>query len=153
MLPHFTGGDNPAVHAVGAAGALADTGTPMTDTLSPKIIGRAADLVAQADALIVAAGAGIGVVRGCLTFAGMKVSGKPIPRWPRPNWTLWTWPAQEHSRKTLPWPGASMVIGWRSTAGQHPMQVLRFCGSGLTASLWAATFSPAMWMVNFKRPS
>lgn len=51
----------------------------MIDALSPVIVGRAADLILQADALIVAAGAGIGVDSGLPDFRGNEGFWKAYP--------------------------------------------------------------------------
>lgn len=55
------------------------TVAPMTDTFSPESLEHAADLISQADALIVAAGAGMGVDSGLPDFRGKEGFWKAYP--------------------------------------------------------------------------
>ena len=85
-------------------------------------IERAAEVIRQADVLIVAAGAGMGVDSGLLDFVDAKVSGALILRSLLGTSRSSTSPNPRRSQATRDSPGASTAIACNSIAGRFPMQ-------------------------------
>ena len=108
--------------------------THPTDPATRAAAEHAAALLEQADALIVAAGAGMGVDSGLPDFRGAtKGSGVPTLRWRRRGWTL---PPSLRPQRFVGrpnWPGAFTATGWRCTAARCPTRALRNCSAGARA--------------------
>ena len=97
----------------------------MTAPLTPELLEHAADLISQADALIVAAGAGMGVDSGLPDFRE-KASGRHTQRLDANRLTSTALLAQMPSPRNPAEPGASMAIGLTCTAPLSPMPAFRF---------------------------
>ena len=80
--------------------------THPTDPATRAAAEHAAALLEQADALIVAAGAGMGWIPACPTFGATKGSGVPTLRWRRRGWTLPPSLRPQRFVRRPNWPGA-----------------------------------------------
>ena len=107
--------------------------THPTDPATRAAVEHAAALLEQADALIVAAGAGMGVDSGLPDFRGNEGFWRAYPRWRRRGWTLPPSLRPQRFVRRPSWPGASTATGWRCTAARCPTRALRNCSAGAHA--------------------
>jgi hypothetical protein len=71
---------------------------------------QAAQLIKQADALIIGAGAGMGWIPDCRIFAVTRAFGTPTPLWQEPNLNLRKWRTRAPSSETQLLRGVFMGI-------------------------------------------
>lgn len=89
------------------------------------LIARAASLIEDADALIVAAGAGMGVDSGLPDFRGKDGFWRAFPALGRAQIEFYGIASPRRpSMPRLRLPGASMGTGWRFTGRRYRTQVL-----------------------------
>jgi hypothetical protein len=101
-----------------------------TDDRQRDAIARAATAIADADALLVTAGAGMGVDSGLPTSAAPAVSGASTPASANSEYRSRRWHSRAGSATTPPWPGRSTASGRRSIDARGRIQGSTHCGAG-----------------------
>lgn len=111
---------------------------------------RAADAIASADAVLIGAGAGMGVDPACLTSGDRKDSGRLTHLFE----VVISAKCRPHIGfvQTRNLPGASLDIATISIDRRSPIPVFKFCRNGRSSVPMAASSSPAMSMASSRNP-
>ena len=91
---------------------------------------QAARVIATADALLIGAGAGMGVDSGLPDFRGNNGFWRAIRLTGISGWISSPWQIRAGSRKTRRWRGVSTVTAWDFIAKRLPTRGSRFCAVG-----------------------
>ena len=108
-------------------------------------------VVRDAEAILIAAGAGMGVDSGCRTSMGPRGSGGPIPRQSGLDYPLKTWPTRDGSTNHRALHGPSTGTGWASIAPRNHTGVLDRFVNGPSDFAMGPLSSHPMSMANSKR--